>query len=224
MWESILKMGFLAPIRALIIYEKVSGKETIIYAEQHPINEDGTFGPGTPLSEDVFKSIANRYTTPNKLAMDKMFNNVRYFNSNMHGYCVIYQTEQKEMQLNFASKSKIKSGKYLIPPLLWVATNNSVKVFAYYNNTLLNAPFWNVDHDGDICWGNNRFPMDNKLSELMSLIETTFFGSEFTHSRRDGKDVKSNMASFYNNILPSCKKYPFEMLVKADIKLNDLWK
>ena len=73
------------------------------------------------------------------------------------------------------------------PPLLFVARNRGLSVFALETNErptmktpLCLAPFWNVYDDHRVCLGSMRIPKSMRPEETDSWT-AAFFASEFTH-------------------------------------------
>jgi PRTRC genetic system protein B len=73
------------------------------------------------------------------------------------------------------------------PPLVFVARNHSLRVFALRQNVrptletpLTAAPYWNVYEDGRVCLGTSTIPDTFDPTETAEWTRS-FFASNFTH-------------------------------------------
>ena len=86
---------------------------------------------------------------------------------------------------------KSLNGKFVHhPPLLFVAQNHGLNVFALPDNerpqrdtTLYRAPYWNLS-DGHMCNGDMKLPVCSP--DNIPGFEAAFFNSAFTHGRGEG--------------------------------------
>lgn len=74
------------------------------------------------------------------------------------------------------------------PPLLFVASDHSLAIFALTHNErpsahtkLFRAPYWNLWEDGKLCAGNRTMPESPQPANL-AQYEAAFFDSAFSHT------------------------------------------
>ena len=98
------------------------------------------------------------------------------------------------------------------------------------NTVLYNFPFGNVYQDGSICWGGNKLPQIDGLSEVLKGVIHLFYSAETNADLWNSKRVNievikgSNpiLSSVYE-ILASMEEFPSDALVPSTYKMASLF-
>ncbi|OJX54884.1 MAG: PRTRC system protein B [Flavobacterium sp. 38-13] len=224
------------PTSALVFYSS-TGSSTGGYVEHYDMDRNGNPINAHPLTVREAELLAKSLTltkqdkepslrtetilNPNILFLDAV--NVK----------VIWYTKKMRRDMLFTEQLGLKNGTANVPPMLWVATRQSLSVYALPNNRrpttktkLCYAPFFNVYESGNVCLGN----VDVQIARTASLEEFTkawegyFFNSYFSHLMSSYNPVKGNCVSLWKSLLQKEKNFPMEVLKESNVKLNSLLK
>ncbi|QEH39419.1 PRTRC system protein B [Chitinophaga sp. XS-30] len=143
----------------------------------------------------------------------------------------IWHTPAIQRQLYFSENLKIPSGKAWTPPLLWVASRKSLRIFALRTETkpdtmtvLYHAPFFNTNAKGDVCMGTVKIdiPETVSLETFMYKWEKYFFSSYFSHSNMGRSPLTGNIVSCWKKLIDTDARFPVEALRKQSVTLKKL--
>ena len=195
----------------------------------HNVNKDGSLGPGTNLSINNLKKIYKALNFNNVKFMafeDIIPENVLWYDQ--FDEAVIFYTEPQMRNLYFTDGTKIPSGEYKMPYLLWVYKNQKLSVYALKKKPkdskeeLYQAPFMNVSSSGMVCMGNVKYGEGmNTFNELIEDIINKFFGSYFSHTQTNDL-LKMNYSLFLKNHVNDRNFSYAKILVKTKLTLKDI--
>lgn len=156
--------------------------------------------------------------------------NLLYLNPSPAHPMVIWHTPPERRPLFFVSDLGISSGRAFLPPLLWMATKEQLRLFALktdqkptLSTSLCHAPFFNMYTDGAVCMGTVHIEWQQQsLEGFMEGWETYFFNSYFSHLIDGHNPVKGNAVQFWKTLIVSGKSFPVEMLIKTRFTLKKL--
>jgi PRTRC genetic system protein B len=205
--------------------------ETISYHEYDP--QGCKLGAGKPLTIDTLRSII-KVTSEKFVDFETTYNfsgliprNVlRFFTDEKK---IIWWTPAQKRRLLFQKSTKIKTGVYPVPILLWKLESNRLFVWALKSQpkslfeNIFNAPFFNTSSSGLICMGNAKFTSDSMdYMEVMKMVETAFFNSYFTHSAHNNL-IKSDYVKFMQEQQKSGPElFPVKQLFTASKTINTI--
>ena len=223
-------MKYLTKIKEQQLNFVIAGYEDkLVYHE----NVDGELKAGKPISEDSLKSIF-KVLNSKFIDFDTTYEFKNMIPKNVIKFStdeikIIWYTPSTIKKLFFSDEVPIETGCYPVPVLLWKLVNNSLYVYALdsipksFNSKLYNAPFFNTSSDGSICMGNARFTNDTNTNyeEIISLAETAFFNSYFTHSSNNNL-LKENYVEYMNKSVSELK-FKTKSLVKSNKLIKDIF-
>lgn len=181
-------------------------EDKLVYHEY----SNGSLNAGKQITEDSLKSIF-KILNPKFIDFDTAFEFKGFVPKNVLKFStdekkIIWYTPATIKKLYFKEDLPIDTGCYPIPTLLWKLVNNSLCVYALnsipkdFNSKVYHAPFFNVSSVGSVCMGNAKFTDKNTdYEKIISLVETAFFNSYFTHSNHNNL-LKSNYVDYMNKL------------------------
>ncbi|MES2373396.1 MAG: PRTRC system protein B [Bacteroidota bacterium] len=223
------------PIKGIVIYADQQNNENF-FVESFDINDNGKMINAHPLGlqeSHELGEILLHNEEENKGCFQGsglLPENIVYLRTGKDGYVIWYTPAQKK-QLYFIPDLKIADGVYPVPPLLWMASRDKLKIFALKNNerpsteTLLyNAPFFNIHTGGLVCMGTVEIDIGANcdLEEFMDEWHNYFFKSKFSHLLGERSPVKSNIIQLFSKLSGSKKQFPQVELLKSGKKLKQL--
>lgn len=149
---------------------------------------NGEVGQGKPLYketlQDLLKLVKPEEEDTSWFVDGKLPRNVLHLNTKMK--TITWVVKSQKHYLHFSDKSKIPSGEYHLPHLVF-HLNRSLKIYTVKslapNANLYYAPLYNIYQDGRLCMGNVRVkPTSYNIIDIMKANEQAFFGSQFTHT------------------------------------------
>ena len=164
------------------------------YLAFHPINDNGELMPEIPFTrttaEAVFSVFSKFNFTPLQFSglIDKTILKAVSKPTNTE---LIFVLPSRIQHLYYSENSKLKSGLYSLPNLIFKYSNKSIHVAATLdpipneNSILFYAPFFNVYPSTQTCMGDVNFKnikYFESFEALKDFIITAFFNSIFTHS------------------------------------------
>ncbi len=215
------------PKMAIVVYECTDQQEGP-YLERRDIR-NGKMGAGVPLTKKCLTDIMSA------IALDD--NNVDY---GLHGIMpenliyadctpgktkLVWYNPPRERQVFFTPTLGIEDGKMYVPGLLYIATEGTLKMYAFKGNKpkskLYRAPFMNVG-ENSVCLGNAKVqkPTDTTFSNVIAYWEEMFWRSEFSHILGDNP-VMCNLSTLTKDLITSGAKFPNEVLTPVKFKLKD---
>lgn len=225
------------PIAALVIYQ-TKGSNNDTYVEHFDMDSSGNPINAHPLTEREAAALAKSLNTKKEMA--KAFlkpsgilpTNVLHINPSENGTLLWYTKSRKE-KLFFSDSLEIPNGIAEVPALLWLASKQSLSVFALAtdrrptdNTALYHAPFFNVYDNGNVCMGTVDVSIKNSASaeDFMTAWEHYFFNSYFSHLLNDHNPINGNCVALWKDLIETGKNFPKEVLKKTNRTLKNLLK
>lgn len=223
------------PKCALVFYEnKLQNSET--YVEYFDMDDSGNPINAHPLTVREAQRLSKSLNIQNK--KDKDFlkpkgiisPNILHINSSENGK-VIWFTKSQERELFFVKNLNIPNGKANVPPLIWVANKQNLKIFALKtderpneNTLLFHAPFFNVYENGNVCMGTVDVNTKNSasLEEFIESWEHYFFNSYFSHLMNNHNLIKGNCVNLWKNLIETNEPFPTDFLIENNKTLKQL--
>lgn len=224
------------PKTALVFYES-RGADTAVYVEHFDMDKNGTPINAHPLTEREAETLANALITEKQKenaflkSSGILPTNILHINPSRNKGAVIWYTKSQKSQLYFVDALGIPSGKAFIPPMIWQATKNSLRVFALSSGRrptektgLYSAPFFNIYEDGRVCMGSVNISIKNSacVEEFTKAWQDYFFNSYFSHLMGENSPVKGNCVSLWKDLVSSGRTFPKEVLKRNTKTLKDL--
>lgn len=223
------------PIKTLVVYEEKSTSKSI-YVESYDMDEKGYPINAHPLTAKESIALANALDTSEELQrnflrpLGLMPKNILHINPAQDGYAV-WQTPAQNVGLFFIEDLNIPCGKAAVPPLIWKGSKTTLWVYAVSSlenlteqTTLCHSPFFNGYSDGKVCMGTVKIniPADCLLEEFISLWQTYFFNSYFSHLLGQRSPVKGNIIQLWKSLIGTRKKFPVKVLLPIGFTLKKI--
>jgi PRTRC genetic system protein B len=226
------------PVKAFVLYHRQSTGYNYSekpYVESYDMDCNGSPVNAHPLSNKESEALAKALTTKSKKESSFLTpsglipKNVLYVNTGKNP-CVIWHTPPQVTALLFDDNLTIPNGKAPVPALVWKADRNNLQVFAIKGRTvgtetpLYYAPFFNLNQQGRVCMGNVqvKIPKDCGLEHFISLWQTYFFNSYFTHLLGEFAPVAGNIVQLWQGLIGSPDKFPSKLLIPNKHTLQNL--
>jgi PRTRC genetic system protein B len=224
------------PKSAIVFYES-KGLDKEVYVEHFDMDRNGKPINAHPLTEREAGALAKALTTEKQKQsaflkpVGILPTTILHINPSRDKGAVIWYTKSQKRPLYFIDGLGIPSGQGFVPPMIWQADKNSLRVFALLNNrrptekTLLYyAPFFNIYEDGRVCMGSVSIDIKNSASveEFTRAWEDYFFNSYFSHLMGENSPVKGNCVSLWKDLVTSGRAFPTEVLKKNNKTLKNL--
>lgn len=213
---------YLKPLSMLVCYENN-------YAEYHQIT-NGIPDAGRPASISMlkeFKSLLENVSGLNGykgLVSDKLI----YIDSDPSNQIIIWETPKMKRKLTFLKFNGIAE----VPAMLWKLSGDNLCVYFLKENIkgttkkfeLYTAGFPNISTNGSVCFGNVSFEPDSDMdiNEIIEHTENCFFNSVFT-DEVNVCEKDTLLGTWSDIILGNPNPFPFEILPKKVINIDDLW-
>lgn len=224
------------PKSALVFYES-TGADTAGYVEHFDMDKNGSPINAHPLTEREAKALAQALLIEKE--KDKAFlkpegilpTNILHINPSRGNGAVLWYTKAQSRKLYFAHSLGIPNGLAHVPPLLWHATKNSLRVYALLTGrrptektALYYAPFFNIYEDGRVCMGSVNIEIKNSSSveQFTTCWEDYFFNSYFSHLMGERSLIKGNLVSLWKDLIAKGKPFPTAVLQKNERTLKHL--
>ncbi|MCP2025794.1 PRTRC genetic system protein B [Flavobacterium sp. HSC-32F16] len=223
------------PKSALVFYQSKADKD--LYVEHFDMDKNGTPINAHPLTEREAKALARSMLIEKQ--KDKAFlksegilpTNILHINPSAGKGSVLWYTKSQKRKLYFMDSLGIPSDMAHVPPLLWHATKNSLRVFALLsgrrpteNTVLYYAPFFNIYEDGRVCMGSVNINIKNSASveQFTNAWENYFFNSYFSHLMGEKSLIKGNCVSLWKDLVATGRPFPTAVLQKNNKTLKNL--
>ncbi|MGE9310849.1 PRTRC system protein B [Niabella sp. CJ426] len=215
------------PKAALMIYHTKDDKRST-YVEYFDIDKNGSPVNAHPLSVNEARQLAKALNTTveKKETLLKpagiMDANVLYLDQQQRK--VIWYTKAQQKKLYFTPLSGIANGIANIPPLVWIAGDQGLHIFALADNKrpsittkLFHAPFFNVYESGGVCMGtvDTTIKKTASLEEFVSAWEASFFNSKFSHLMQAHNPINGNCVQLWDSLVGTDKPFPMEVLTPS---------
>jgi PRTRC genetic system protein B len=224
------------PKSALVFYER-NTLDKDVYVEHFDMDRNGTPINAHPLTEREAEALAKALTTEKQKQsaflkpVGILPTTILHINPSRDKGAVLWYTKSQKRPLYFIDGLGIPSGTAYIPPMVWQADKNSLRVFALLNNrrptekTLLYyAPFFNIYEDGRVCMGSVSIDIKNSASvkEFTRAWEDYFFNSYFSHLMGENSPVEGNCVTLWKDLVTSDRTFPTALLKSSNKTLKNL--
>lgn len=224
------------PKSALVFYQS-NGLDKEVYVEHFDMDKNGTPVNAHPLTEREAGALAKALTTEKQkqsafLKSEGILpTNILHINPSRDKEAVIWYTKAQKRTLYFVDGLKIPNGTANVPPMVWQATKNSLRVFALASGRrptektpLYFAPFFNIYEDGRVCMGSVTINIKNStsLEEFTHAWEDYFFNSYFSHLLGSRSPIKGNCVSLWKDLIETGNSFPMEVLEEHTTTLKNL--
>lgn len=203
------------PTLAIVVYQNKEGEHgsTPFYLESHAINDAGQLLEGRPLKSETIAGMVevfrDRHQQETRISGDIPQNLLHYTPGTGGEYTMIWHCAASQKMLHFTAEVKLKSGPAHVPPLLFIATASTLKVFALPSarrpgpkTKIRFAPFHNVNTHGRVCLGSAKvkLPAVKTFENLIAYWEEMFWGSKFSAVHNDGA-VSGGLTALWKSLL-----------------------
>jgi PRTRC genetic system protein B len=223
------------PKSALVFYQSKADKD--LYVEHFDMDKNGTPINAHPLTEREARTLAKSLLIEKQ--KDKAFlksegilpTNILHINPSAGNGALLWYTKAQKRKLYFVDSLGIPSDMAHVPPLLWHATKNSLRVFALLSGrrptektVLYYAPFFNIYEDGRVCMGSVNINIKNSASveQFTNAWEDYFFNSYFSHLMGEKSPIKGNCVSLWKDLVATGRPFPTAVLQKNNKTLKNL--
>lgn len=224
------------PKSALVFYES-KGTDKEMYVEHFDMDKNGTPINAHPLTEREAEALAKALHSEKQ--KENAFlksggilpTNILHINPSRDKGAVLWYTKSQKRPLYFIEGLGIPSGQAFVPPMIWQATKNSLRVFALSGNSrpkektpLYYAPFFNIYEDGRVCMGSVNINIKNSacVEEFTKAWEVYFFNSYFSHLMGENSPVKGNCVSLWKDLVGTGRTFPTALLKANNKTLKNL--
>lgn len=224
------------PKSALVFYES-KGLDKEVYVEHFDMDRNGTPINAHPLTEREAGALAKALMTEkqNQTAFLKsggiLPTTILHINPSRDKGAVLWYTKSQKRPLYFIDGLGIPSGTAYIPPMVWQADKNSLRVFALSTSRrptektpLYYAPFFNIYEDGRVCMGSVSIDIKESacVEEFTRAWEDYFFNSYFSHLMGVNSPVKGNCVSLWKDLVATGRAFPKAVLKSSTKTLKNL--
>jgi len=224
------------PKSALVFYES-KGLDKDMYVEHFDMDRNGTPINAHPLTEREAGALAKALTCEKQKQTAFLKSGgilpttILHINPSRDKGAVIWYTKSQKKPLYFIEGLGIPSGQGLVPPMVWQATKNSLRVFALLSNRrptektpLYYAPFFNIYEDGRVCMGSVSIEIKESacVEEFTKAWEDYFFNSYFSHLMGENSPVKGNCVTLWKDLVATGRTFPKEVLKSNTKTLKNL--
>jgi PRTRC genetic system protein B len=227
---------FYHPKSALVFYES-KGLDKEVYVEHFDMDKNGTPINAHPLTEREAGALAKALMTEKQKQTAFLKSggilptNILHINPSRDKGAVLWYTKSQKRPLYFIEGLGIPSGQGFVPPMVWQATKNNLRVFAVLSNRrptektpLYYAPFFNIYEDGRVCMGSVSIEIKESacVEEFTKAWEDYFFNSYFSHLMGENSPVKGNCVSLWKDLVTSGRAFYTAVLKKNKKTLKNL--
>lgn len=224
------------PKSALVFYESKDLNKDL-YVEHFDMDSSGTPINAHPLTEHEAEALAKALITEKQKqtafleSVGILPTTILHINPSANKGSVLWYTKAQKRKLYFIESLGIPSATAFVPPMIWQATKNSLRVFALASDRrptkktpLYDAPFFNIYQDGRVCMGSVSIDIKNSASveEFTKAWEEYFFNSYFSHLMGENSPVKGNCVSLWKDLVATGRPFPKEVLKKNSKTLKNL--
>lgn len=217
------------PKAALIAYMNSSGNT---FLETREIMENGMMGASKPLTYGFINSLINDYAaSKNDMPYGEIPENLLYMDTKPGSFMMIWWNPPQKRNQSFLKGLSMKDGMYTMPGVVYKVKNDTLYIYAFKgkkpkkNSFLMKGPFFNYYDDCRVCLGSARceLPPKPKYTDIMKGWETLFWNSINSHTIGGAKTIKGNLTSILKEQKDK-ETFDTDLLVKTNIKIEDLWK
>jgi PRTRC genetic system protein B len=224
------------PKSALVFYES-KGLNKDMYVEHFDMDKNGMPINAHPLTDREAGALAKALTCEKQKQTAFLKSGgilpttILHINPSRDKGAVIWYTKSQKRPLYFIEGLGIPSGQGFMPPMVWQASKNSLRVFALLSNRrptektpLCYAPFFNIYEDGRVCMGSVSIEIKESacVEEFTKAWEDYFFNSYFSHLMGENSPVKGNCVSLWKDLISTGRTFPIELLKKNNKTIKNL--
>ena len=224
------------PKSALVFYES-KGLDKDMYVEHFDMDKNGRPINAHPLTEREAGALAKALMTEKQKQTAFLKSggilptNILHIHPSRDKGSVIWYTKSQKRPLYFIEGLGIPSGQGFVPPMVWQASKNSLRVFALLSNRrptektpLYYAPFFNIYEDGRVCMGSVSIEIKESacVEEFTKAWEDYFFNSYFSHLMGENSPVKGNCVTLWKDLVTSDRTFPTALLKSSNKTLKNL--
>ena len=225
--------GLFKPVSALVFFQR-KGIEAETYVEHYDMDRNGTPINAHPLTVSEARKLSKALHIEDvgrTLLKPKgiMKTNILFVDPNSHR--AMWFTKAQKRELYFCNGLGIPSGTANVPAMLWLASRDSLNVFALKNDRrptdrtrLYYAPFFNIYKSGNVCMGSVSVKIKDgaTLEEFTSDWENYFFNSYFSHLLENHNPIEGNGILIWKKLVNTDKPFPTEVLKVSNSTIKDL--
>ena len=223
------------PKSALVFYE-TRGRDTDVYIEHFDMDNNGTPINAHPLTVKEANALAKSLQTDKdkNCAFLKskgiLPTNILHIDPSKKG-TVIWFTKAQQRQIYFVNSLGVPNGKAQVPTMLWLASKNSLSVFALPSDRrptdktpLYYAPFFNIYEDGKVCMGTVNVDIKDSatVEDFIQAWENYFFNSYFSHLLGRNSPINGNCLTIWKELIGTAKPFPNDVLKKHNTTIKQL--
>lgn len=224
------------PKSALVFYES-NTLDKEVYVEHFDMDKNATPINAHPLTEREAGALAKALTTEKQKQsaflkpVGILPTTILHINPSRDKGAVLWYTKAQKRPLYFIEGLGIASGQGFVPPMIWQADKNSLRVFAVLSNRrptektpLYYAPFFNIYEDGRVCMGSVSIEIKESacVEEFTKAWEDYFFNSYFSHLMGENSPVKGNCISLWKDLVSTGRIFPNTVLKKNNKTFKNL--
>lgn len=224
------------PKSALVFYES-KGLDKDMYVEHFDMDKNGMPINAHPLTEREAGVLAKALMIEKQKQTAFLKSGgilpttILHINPSRDKGAVIWYTKSQKRPLYFIDGLGIPSGQGFVPPMVWQASKNSLRVFAVLSNRrptektpLYYAPFFNIYEDGRVCMGSVSIEIKESacVEEFTKAWEDYFFNSYFSHLIGENSPIKGNCVSLWKDLVTTGRIFPKEVLKSSTKALKTL--
>jgi PRTRC genetic system protein B len=207
------------PVTTIVVYNNNGN----YYLETHKVLNNGSLGPGTPVSFETIEEIVESFykeEKKNNVVTGLLPKNILAFENKSRGkYKMIWYKSACRRQLFFTKPTKLKSLEYNIPATIFKVEDNQLYVYCYNNNDitltteLLMPAYYNTSDNGYMCLGNAKAELKSFTYEaLIEYWESLFFNSFFSHVNDEEKCISKSLKKAWQKALDKDFDWSTELL------------
>lgn len=230
-------LGTLYHPKSALVFYASQGAQKDIYVEHFDMDKNGTPINAHPLTEREAEALAKALVTEKQKQTAFLKSggilptNILHINPSRDKGAVIWYTKSQKRSLYFIESLGIPCETAYVPPMVWQATKNSLRVFALSGNKrptektpLYFAPFFNIYEDGRVCMGSVNISITESacVEDFTKAWEDYFFNSFFSHLMGEASPVKANCVSLWKDLVLSGRPFPTALLKTNNKTLKNL--
>ncbi|MFL5731070.1 MAG: hypothetical protein ACJ75J_16400 [Cytophagaceae bacterium] len=206
------------------------------YLEVHSITDKG-LSPGVPLTKKALNKIIKTIKGSEVKSKPLKFGgpipeNLIYYNCDPKSPYLVWFMPAGKKNLYWTPAMNIPDGSAHVPPMVFVADKEMLKVYALADNKkpslntpLFIAPFCNITN-GIVCIGNTSRAAVETIEGLMERSERIFWDTRFSGHAMDNDASIIRGFNFYHfwkeRIAKPDESFPVDVLVPTKETMEDL--
>ena len=217
------------PQAAIIAYSRRNGYDTEYFLESRAVRENGTLGPGKPVTIKFVKELVSSMKTTYEIQpYGPIPANMLYADNRIGSEKYVWWNPPQKRPMYFNGKMAMPDDNYNMPGVVYMVKGSLLFVYCFKGRKptgetdLLMGPFFNYYEDCHMCLGSARveWPSVIMWEDVQKHWEKMFWMSVNTHSMAN----PMNEGAILTVALKDSLSNPFntELLKKTNRKLKDL--